>query len=222
MDEVVAFAMTKDVEGIRAMLIRNGVNASNYTTQQVQIAFLKAIKDSQSFRDDLSSYMANTVQKSFVSQPQLGYVSEPVNGFVNEPMLNAVTTLSDISSGIEDRPAVSSTPSITTSSATSTTTKTSFWDTLGSLASKDNLQSLFNTGLTATSAALQNKANKDSEERALELERIKLEQIQAQKDLEAQKANSGGMPTWGWVLIILGGVGLLVFVLFKIFGKKKS
>lgn len=201
MDNIIAEVMQNHVADIRGLLTFNGVvDASGFGDDDTRIAFLKAMKDSASFRTDLAGYMSNLVQTkaSFVGQPQLDYVAEPMAGFVNQPMLGF--------GPISDEPA-----------ATTTTTPAKsgggFWGALGGLASKDNLQSLFNTGLGAASNALQNKANKDSEERALELERLRLQQIQAQKDLAAAGGGvSKGLSTGAWIGIGIGAVVLITVI----------
>lgn len=205
MDQILADVMQNNTADLRALLTNNGViNASSLSDDDVRLAFLKAIKDSASFRSDLSSYLADLVQSkaSFVNQPQLNCTG--MQSFVDEPMLNFVNadSLEDAAMGA-------------TSTTTTTTTKSSggFWDSLGSLASKENLQSLFNTGLGAASASLQNKANKSSEERALELERLRLQQIQAQTQLTAAGGVKKGLSAGAWIGIGVGAVVLITVII---------
>lgn len=208
MDIVLADMMQNDVAGIRSLLTNNGiVDASAFGDKDVKIAFLKAIKDSASFRNDLSTYLTDKMQgkHNFVKQ-------DLARDFIDQPKLNA----------FGDDFAPTSTP---TSNATTTTTPKSssgFWSTLGGLASKENLQSLFNTGLNVASTSLQNKANKESEERALELERIRLEQIQAQKELAESGGKKKGLSTGAWIAIGVGGLALIITIVIIARPKNKQ
>jgi hypothetical protein len=204
MDVVLADMMKNDLSGIRGLLVNNGISGANsFNDKDSKIAFLKAIKDSASFRNDLSTYLTNKLQgkHNFIRQPM-------AQDFLDQPKLNYVSTDDITTAGSATEPTTS-----TTGTTTTTTQKSSFWSTLGGLASKENLQSLFNTGLNVASTSLQNKANKESEERALELERLRLEQIQAQKDLAASGGLNKGLSTGAWIGIGAGAVGLIVLVI---------
>jgi len=210
MDVVLADMMKNDLAGIRGLLVNNGISgAVSFNDKDSKIAFLKAIKDSASFRNDLSTYLTNKLQgkHSFIRQPM-------AQDFVDQPTLSFVSTDDIATAGSATEPATG------TVGTTTTTQKSSFWSTLGGLASKENLQSLFNTGLNVASTSLQNKANKESEERALELERLRLEQIQAQKDLAASGGLKKGLSTGAWIGIGAGVVGLTVLIIVLI--RKKS
>ncbi len=212
LDEVIAHMFKYNMPGVRSLLSNNGVNTDGMSDKNAQIAFLKAIKDSEPFRQSASAFMADLVQTqaTFIAQPLLGFVNQPQLNYVDNAHLNETGPSNE--SGFDyTAPATTSTPTTTEK------TKSSFWSTLGGLASKENLQSLFNTGLNVTSTSLQNKANKESEERALELERLRLQQIQAQKEL-SQSGGGSKMSTGAIIGIVAGGllvVGLVIWAVRK-------
>lgn len=213
MDEVVAFVLTNRMGDVQQLLARNGVSTEGMNPAALQVAFLKAVKDSQAFRDDVSGYLSALVQDqaSFVSQPQLG--------FVEEPYLNTVT-LADMAK--EAAKSSSSGAAAGAAGSTSkTTTGSSFWSSLGGLASTENLNKLFNTGLDTLSNKLKNDSNKSSEERALELERLRLQQLQAQTDLKkVDGQNKKTLPGWGIALIAVGGLVVVGTVIYLAVRKK--
>lgn len=204
-DVMLADMLQNDIAGIRGLLNNNGIiNVSSFSDKDTKIAFLKAIKDSASFRSDLSNYLTAKVQRqhNFVSSMDL------TREFIDQPKLNA------FGDDFAD-PATAASATTTPTTTTTTTQKSSFWSSLGGLASKENLQSLFNTGLNVASTSLQNKANKESEERALELERLRLEQINAQKELAASGGLNKGLSTGAWIAIGLGLITLIIVVARK-------
>jgi hypothetical protein len=206
MDELVAYVITNRVDDVRQLLTRNGfADAPALATEDVQVAFLKAIKDSASFRDDVSEYLSALVQD----------MSSENASFVQQPNLNLFGA-DDISTMNTTAGAGSTTPT------TTTTQKSSFWSTLGGVASKENLSKLFNTGLDTLSTKLKNDANKASEERALELERLRLQQLQTQKEITGSGGapTKKGMPGWAIGLIVVGGLGLVGTVLYFALRKK--
>lgn len=221
MDELIAHLVTKRIDDMRDILEKNGVPTKSFNDKEVQIAFLKAIKDSNaSFRNQVSNLMASLVQgKNFVQQPLVGFAKQPLmQDFVEQPQLAFTEPVDDLNPY--------STTQVTKDSVGSSTAKSSgsFWSNLGSLASKDNLQSLFNTGLNVASTSLQNKANKESEERALELERLRLQQIQAQADLSKKGGagvGTGGLSTGAWVAIGLSAALVVTVIVVAVVKKKK-
>ena len=212
MDDVLAYVLGNRINDVRQLLVNNGVvGAGSFSDQQVRVAFLKAIKDSESFRSNLASYLTSLVQEestaSFVDQPGMSFVQQPTLDF----------TMNTSALGSAAAAAASGTTTTATTTPT-TTSKTSFWSTIGGLASKDNLQTIFNTGLNVAATSLTAKANKESEERALQLEAIRLQQIQAQKELAATEKK--GLSTGAWIGIVLGIAAIVtVIVIVK---KKKN
>jgi hypothetical protein len=214
MDLLLAEVLTNHIEDVRHLLVSNGVaGAESMGSNDLKIAFLKAIKDSASFRDSASRFLSSLVQTQ-------------ANNFTGAGNLN-------FGIGIYDDPTdpVPSDSNPTTTSATTpvvkpTTATGSFWSTLGGVANQDNLNKLFSTGLDTLSTTLKNKANKDSEERALELERIRLEQIQAQKDLVNAggkvpgTTTSTGLSTGAKIGIGVGGAVLIGVVIYLVVRKK--
>lgn len=215
--EILAFTIKNDKKGVKDLLAKNGFDASNLNTDDLHIAFLKAIKDSPVFRNQVADKLAESVKKiktrsksgitamslNFVNQPQLQFVNQPQLGFVTEPQLDLGF---DTTAALSDYTA----PSLIVTPAAPAPTPTpassgGFWDSLSSLANKDNLNKLFNTGLDTLSTSLKNSSNSSSEQNALELERLRLQQIQAQNAL----ADKQGMPTWAVVSIVVVALGLV-------------
>lgn len=226
LDELVAYVITHRADQLRELLTRNGfVSAQNLSKEDVQRAFLKAVKDSPSFRMDASQFFSTVVQND--AGASVGFASQPGS-------LNWTETHSPFGSSKFNATGSGFAPKIITAggmdaaaaAAASTPTpapvaKSSFWSTLGSVANKDTLTALLNTGLGAVSTSLTAKANKGSEERALELERLRLQQIQAQKDLKATPGSPvSGMPKWAKVSLVIGGVALVGTVIYLVARKK--
>lgn len=112
---------------------------------------------------------------------------------------------------------------IVDATGTTTTTekpKSTLWSTLGSAA---NINTMLNTGLGVLSTSLQTKANRESEERALQAKALDLQIAQTNAAAAAASANapkSKGMSTGTVIGIIAGlaGLGVLIYFLVK---KKK-
>ena len=246
MREILAYTIKNDEAGVKNLLAKNGYDASKLSTPALHIAFLKAIKDSPVFRGDLAKKLTESVSKiksrskgmitpmslNFINQPQLniafadqgqiGFVDQGQIGFVNQPGLGFTGKKSlnviDTTEALNDysQPSLS-VPSTNTPAQPAPSSGGGFWDSLGSLASKDNINKLFNTGLDTLSTSIKNSSNSSSEQNALELERLRLQQIQAQNEL-ADK----GMPTWGIVAIVIvvaGAIGAGIYFSMK---KKKA
>jgi hypothetical protein len=192
-DNVLGYMFTYRINEIRSLLSRNGVNTAGMGTAEVQLAFLKAVQDSPSFRLDAGKAIASVLKNSSskISSMKPNY-------------LNVVTTADELATQQGDSVA---------STTAAAPVKTSIWDSLKGAANTTNISNLFNTGLETLSTKLKNNANSASEERALEIERIRLAQIQAQN--EAPKA---AMPTWAIVAV----VGVVVVGGFLIIKKSKK
>jgi hypothetical protein len=209
MDILLAEVLTNNIEDVRQLLVSNGVaGAESMGKTDLKIAFLKAIKDSASFRDSASRFLSSLVQSQA--------------NFTGAGNLN-------FGIGIYDDPTdpipTESNPTATTPVVKPAASTGSFWNTLGGVANQDNLNKLFSTGLDTLSTSLKSKANKASEERALELERIRLEQIQAQKDLvsaggKVPGTTSTGLSTGAKVGIGIGGAVLLGVIIYLVVRKK--
>lgn len=204
---------------LRQMLLNNGIaNAESLNDYDTQIATLKAVKDSASFRSDLANFMTEMVKSStkkgvasnFVSQGDLGFVAQQRSlnfGALDTPLSNTVSLGGSSSSG-----AAAAGGSTSTSNGGG-----DFWSALGGLATTQNLQSLFNTGLGAVSSSLQSKANSQSEAAALALEQTKLQELQTQQQLNA--AGVGGLSTGAWIGI---GAGVLVLTIILVVALRKK
>lgn len=212
MDELVAYVFQNKTDDVRNLLTINGVtDAASMPTADVQRAFLKAVKDNSGFRSQASNYFSTLVSgQNFVKQP---FVNQPNQPFVSQPYVNAVNDAYTVDQVIE-----ATAPTGGTTTTPVKTTSGSFWSNLGGLASKENLNKLFNTGLDTLSNKLQNDANRSSEERALELERLRLQQLQTQQTLGA--AQKPGLPGWGIALIVVGSLAVVGTVIYLVVRKK--
>lgn len=240
LDKLLAYVMDQRTDNVRELLARNGyAQAQSLTKDQLSTAFLKALKDSETFRSDVSAYLTGLVQEistsnlSFVGQPErttMSMVGQPGENNLNaegnksphgSKKLSATGYLNEVGDAGAGWSADAS-GKITTNAAPPTTAGGSgFFKTLGSLVNKDTLTSLFNTGLTAVSTKLQSNAAKSSEQNALELERIRLQQIQAQATLAAQGGGTkSGLSTGAIVGIAIGGVALLGTIIYLATKKK--
>lgn len=200
-DLFLADLLENHISDVRQLMATNGFDTSGIADEDVKIAFLKAIKDSASFRNSAAKYMAQLAQ----------YKSNFTGGYLNA--LTDTISQDTIDSHIS---------SVTgTAANTSTTQKSSFWQTLGGVASTENLNKLFGTGLDVLSTKLAANANKDSEERALELERIRLQQLQTQAALKATTSvSTPGLSTGAWIAIGLGSALLIGTVIYFAVKKK--
>jgi hypothetical protein len=212
MDQLIASALHDHLSEVRQLLSSNGVSgADKMSDRQVRIAFLKAIKDSTSFRDSASRFLSSLVQTNFAGSKSLNF-QDDFN--IDDP--------ADPVPG-DSNPIVVTPPKTTTTSTSTPTasgsTSASFWQTLGN---QQNLNKLIGTGLDTMSTVLKNKANQQSEQNALELERLRLEQVYAQ-----QQVNNGssilpdsGLSTGAVIGISLGAALLIGVVIYFAVRKK--
>jgi len=200
MDRLLSTVLKNHTEEVRALLINNGITgADGMGKADLQIAFLKAVKDSASFRADASRFLTSLVQAQSAN--------------FSGSYLNL-----GIWEGEDDIPADNN--PIPTKAATDTKAKSSFWDSLAGVASTDNLNKLFGTGLDTLSNSLKAKANRQSEERALELERLRLEQLNVQKDIQSGGGilPGSGMSLGAKIAIgvgVAGVVGIIIYLAVK-------
>lgn len=175
------------------LLMLNGVRIqSSMTPEQVDIAFLKAIKDNDNFRSQVSQMLYEMQYHTFVDNSKyLNAVTDP------EPWLGGSTT--------------------TTGSTATTTPKKSF---LGSIFTPELIQSGIKTGLDSLSTSQQAKANAQSEANALELERIRLAQIQAEN--EKSKLNPNNLSTGAKLGIGLGVAAVAGIIIYMVMKAKKK
>ncbi len=172
------------------------------TNHNVRVAFIKALKDSESFRMDASRLLAASIDSrgaaNFIGQPG-AYLNETGD---SEPWYGDLK------------------PTSTTTTTSSTTTQSSsggFWSSLGKVFTPEIIQKGINTGLDSLNAKIQSDANKVGEQNAIAYEAEKTRQLQAQLDLERQKAEGKkGMPAWGWVLISVAGIAGVVVTIVAV------
>lgn len=186
--------------------------------KDVQIKFLKAIKDSTQFRQSVADYMARSISENRLSFA--GADESYLNDIGDILGVNKINP--DYASGTAS---TAGTSSLTTSSgSTSSSGGTGFW---GTVFSGQNISNILNTGLTAVSTSMTAKANKDTEQRALESQRLQIEALQAQQQLAATQGaaaaqKSKGMPGWGWALIGVGALAMITIVTVVIVKKGRA
>lgn len=203
-DLFVADLLANHIADVRQLLATNGFDTTGIADDDVKIAFLKAIKDSPSFRSSAANWMAQLAQW------------KANKNFTGEGYLNALTDTIDQSTIDQHVTQVTGQTNTSTSS-----TKSSFWQTLGGVANSENLNKLFGFGLDTLSTKLTANANKDSEERALELERLRLQQLQTQQAIQASgkgTSAASGLSTGAKVAIGLGAallIGTFIYLAVK-------
>lgn len=191
-----AFLNNNQAEAIRLLQI-NGIDISkSASTKTVYTAFLKGLKDNEPFRNQVSQILASRVVKN-----QMGFIAQPMLNLFGEEEVQSMQPAAQ-PAGKED--------------------SGSFWSSLGKVFSPDLIQAGIKTGLNSISTSMQAKANSSSEQNALELERLRLQQIQAQTEANKAKGASEGFPTWGKVVLGIVGVGALVTIVVVIVRKKKA
>lgn len=180
--------------------------------KDVQISFLRAIKDSTRFRQSVADYMANSISKNKLS------FAGADDAYLNFDIASATgsTTIN---------PNYATTG--TTSTGTSTSSSSSGGGWLSSVFSGQNVSNILNTGLGALSTSLTSKANKESEQRALESQRLQIEALQAQQQLAATQGAAAaqtkkGMPGWGWALIGIGVLATITIITVVIVKKGRA
>lgn len=183
----------QDKKKMLDLLHKNGIKVGNtLSLKVVQTAFLKAIKDSDHFRQQVTA--ALTQHSNFVDNMQ----------YLNE-------------TGTDAEPWLGGTPTTTSTTTTSTTKTKSFF---GSIFTPELIQSGIKTGLEKISADSTAKARQQSEQNALELERIRLEQINAQAN--ANKNKPAGMSTGLKVGLIVGGIAVVGTVIWLVVRARKK
>jgi hypothetical protein len=203
LDELLGYVAANNPEDIRVLLRRNGYNSDSLASNDLTIAFLKAIKDNGTFRQDVADYLTGMLQHS----QQMSFVSNSKQTNFN------VVSLAEANTGV-----AGATDPVKTTTSTTTSGKSSFWD---NLASSQNVNSLLNTGLSVLSTSLQSKANKDSEERALQAKALDL-QI-AQTNAAAAAAGGNKKPVNVWAIVgIIGGLAVIGMVIYLVSKKGKK
>ncbi len=200
-----------------ANLLRvNGISVNALSTQSdIRLAYLKAIKDSDQFRSSASTALTKFVQSitdksNFVDNLGFCFVDnvDTRTGVDNLSFVNNDDHLNTI--GIAPttiNPNYASGVTSTTAPST-TTTKTGFWSSLGNIFTPEVIQTGVKTGLGALSTKLQSDANASSEANALRLEELRLQQMQAQAEIN-KTSPASKMSTGAKVAI---GVGVAALV----------
>lgn len=216
---VASFLKDKKSDAV-ALLNLNGVKINNFAPlSQVTTAFLTAIKDSDSFRKQVSQSLTNYIQsptgtKSFNG---IGFQNSNFNGvgFSNGNGAGYYNLFD-----AEEAAATTTGATPTTKPASS---GGSFWDGLGKIFTPDVIKNGINTGLGALGTSIQSNANNTSQQNAIELERIRLAQIQAAGAAGVGAGAKPGLST-GWkVAIGIGAGAIFIFCIVmavKVYKKK--
>lgn len=188
--------------------------------KDVQIKFLKAIKDSTRFRQSVADYMTKSI-----SENKLSFAGAD-NVYLNDigDSLGIKTIDTNYASGTAAK-ASSGTSSNTTTSDSSSSSGGGGW--FSSVFSSQNVSNILNTGLTALSTSLTSKANQTSEQNALAAKQLDIQNLQAQQQLAATQAaanaaKSKGMPGWGWALIGIGALATITIITVVIVKKGRA
>lgn len=184
--------------------------------KDVQISFLKTIKDSTRFRQSVADYMARSI-----SERKLSFAGAD-DAYLND--IGDLLGVNKIDPGYSTSTASQATGTASSGSTSSTKSGTSWF---GQVFSGENVGNILNTGLTALSTSLTSKANKDTEQRALESQRLQIEALQAQQQLAATQGAAAaqqktGMPGWGWALIGVGALAMITIVTVVIVKKGRA
>ncbi len=212
--QIINHALVTDATGVRQLLSLEGVNTGNMNQQQLTLAVLKAIKDSTSFRGNFAAYIqrkATGTTKSFTGKSSYRNVSDVESIYISND--------GDYASIDDIQPSATNSTSTVTPVATSATTSTSTSNDTGFFASlgssiKNNLDKILGTGLDALSTKLKTDANSSSEQAALQLEQLRLQQINA-------KNAAPGMPTWAIVALSAAGIVVVGTIIYMVTKKKK-
>lgn len=187
--------------------------------KDVQLKFLKAIKDSTRFRQSVADYMAKSMSENKLSFA--GADDSYLNDIGNTLGITTINPnyASGTFSSSGTTPATNqSTPSNSSGGGTG------FWSTVFS---GQNVSNILNTGLTALSTSLTSKANQSSEQNALAAKQLDIQNLQAQQQLAATQAaanaaKSKGMPGWGWALIGVGALAMITIITVVIVKKGRA
>lgn len=195
---------------------------TNTPINDVQISFLRAIKNSSRFRQSVADYMGKAI-----NQGTLNFAGAD-DAYLNDiGSAIGVTTINPnyASQNLGKTDTSGSAPASSGSSNSSSSgSGGGFFSTVFS---GQNVSNLLNTGLTALSTSLTAKANQGTEERALQSQQLSIQQLQAQQQLaEAQAAAASaqkkGMPGWGWVLIGVGALAMVTIITVVIVKKGRA
>jgi hypothetical protein len=226
-----------------SLLQKSGIAISNSApARQVQIAWLKAMKDSASFRaaaaDKLTHYV--TIVKAKITEPAKGASSNFVGSYGRYyNVLDDTSSMQDVYSSdtsANDTSGVTSsvlnsgvfstdtgtsntgtgTSTASTSQGASGTSSGGFWSTLGSIFTPKVIQQGISTGLQAYSTNLTASANASSEKNALAVEQSRL----AQAQLAAQKPSAG--LSSGWKVAIGVTIALVLITAVAVFAHRKK
>lgn len=207
-----------------ALLQRNGVAISNSAPMKaVRLAWLKAIKDSESFRDQAATTLTTYVGK--FTRP--GNVSNFVEGSTINPVyFNDVTALTPTSvapltitapTDISGGGSGGGSSSDTSTGDSSDSSGGGFWSSLGSIFTPSVIQAGIKTGLQAVSTNMTAQANQTSEKNALQIEQARLAQAQVQQQTAA---TSHGLSTGAIIGIVAGSLLVITLVIVIVVRKK--
>jgi hypothetical protein len=237
MDELLGRVLNGHPDEVRQLLSQNGVSLNGLSDADVRLAFLKAVKDSASFRKSAAVFLASFVQTQYGVAVKRKVHTDNVSQddlFLNEvdaPALPKITNLSGSSitgsfgqfgSGGSSAPISYTNDAYYAGSAGPTaapSTSTSFWSALGGAATS-SLGTVLSSGLDVLSVKLKNDANKSSEERALQAKQLDLQIAQTNAAAAAAASSKpSGLGTGAWIGI---GVGVVALVTVLIVVAKKS
>jgi hypothetical protein len=199
-----SFLANRKKDAIRLLQV-NGVSILPVASDKaVQKAYLKGITQSEAFRSHLTQLLTDYTHSLPADNSMQGFV-------VNKQYQN-----------LFDASDVAGTGTTTSTTPTTTNSGGGFWGSLKSIFTPDVIGAGIKTGLNAINTKITSDANQSSANAALEAERLRLAQIQAEQQLKATPNAAGsGMPKWLMISLgVLGAAALITGIVYMV--KKKS
>jgi hypothetical protein len=197
--QAIGIMANEDKETLVKLLQKSGSMVTSMSSQKELLdASFRALKDSASFRNDLSNYLTQQASGSFSN-----YVGDD---FFANAVGKTKRAKFDPKTG---------------------TGGTGVGNLLRSVFSKENIDTAVKTGIGIAATKLQSKASKEGEQRAIDFETAKAASAAAAAaEAEAKKAAAeagvGGKKTPKWVLPVAIGGGLLVIGAIVFFATRKK
>lgn len=221
MNHLIALYLKNRKKEVIKLLSVNGISLPPLASDKaVAIAFLKANKDNETFRNQASQLLSMYVQsmpdntiKTYVTGKKyhntIGVDEEYIDP--TQPWLGTIP-INTGSSG--------ATTNTASSNSGSSSSGGGFWSSLKNVFTPDVLATGIKTGLNALNTSITSKANQTSEQNALEAQQKQLELLQAQIQLKQTPSASSPFPTWLKVTLGIAGAGVMVTVIVVLIRKK--
>lgn len=190
----------EDKESLIKMLQRAGLKIdANASEKNILGASIEAVKDSASFRNDLKKYLSFYAKEG------------EYNNYVDDDFFNQSSASLGLPTRAERLTTLTPTASATASATSSKKKKeggTAVGNFLRSVFTRENIDTAINTGVNFYSTKLQQRANREGEQRAIDFEIAKARA--AAEQARAAEAQSLLPRKNAWVAPVLIVTGLLV------------